>query len=92
MYSEDSNGMKCTVAQFEAEHFRIEIFGKHIPTKDQEAYRHMIAEYKILNINPPDFRLQIKKLKSQGFKTEPAFAKLLGLEGNPYEALLKINI
>ena len=54
----------------------------------------MIIEHKILQENDEKFRRDIIKLKERGLKTEPAFAKLLGLEGNPYQALLdyKVNL
>ncbi len=51
----------------------------------------MIVEHRILEQKGIEFRYKIKKLKSNGIKTEPAFAKLLKLEGNPYDELLKLK-
>lgn len=71
--------------------FEIEIFGQDIPTQQQNAYRHMLIEHRILLEKGEQFRLQIIELKKQGYKTEPAFAKLLGLKGDAYEELLKLK-
>ncbi|WP_251029892.1 MULTISPECIES: DUF4269 domain-containing protein [unclassified Pedobacter] len=71
--------------------FEIEIFGQNTPTTQQNAYRHMLIEQKLLLAKGEKFRQDIIDLKNQGYKTEPAFAKLLGLEGNPYEELLKLE-
>jgi len=78
-------------ANFFTADFEIEIFGQDIPTQQQNAYRHMLIEYKILLEKGENFRLQVIELKRQGYKTEPAFAKLLGLQGDPYEELLKLK-
>lgn len=48
----------------------------------------MIKEYTILLEKGEEFRKQIIALKLRGIKTEPAFADLLGLEGDPYKAIL----
>lgn len=71
--------------------FEIEIFGQHIPTKDQLGYRHMLVEHALLTEMGEGFRSAVLDLKRQGMKTEPAFAKVLGLEGDPYQALLRFE-
>ena len=81
--------IKTTIATFNGAVFQIEIFGQQIPSKEQDAFRHMLIEYKILKEKDSIFTEEIISLKKSGLKTEPAFAKLLGLEGNPYEELLK---
>ncbi|MGX5686911.1 DUF4269 domain-containing protein [Chryseobacterium cucumeris] len=82
------NGEKCMTLNFVLDGFPIEIFGQNKPTIQQNAYLHMIAEYKILQEKGEEFKQKIIELKKQGIKTEPAFGLLLGLE-NPYEDLLK---
>ncbi|MGE8553521.1 MAG: DUF4269 domain-containing protein [Chryseobacterium jejuense] len=82
------NGEKSIVLNFMLEEFPIEIFGQNKPSTEQNAYRHMIAEHKILQEKGEKFKQKIIELKKQGIKTEPAFGMLLGLE-NPYEDLLK---
>jgi hypothetical protein len=82
------NDEKSVVVNFALEGFLIEIFGQNKPALQQNAYRHMIAEYKILQEKGENFKHKIIKLKKKGIKTEPAFGLLLGLE-HPYEDLLK---
>lgn len=91
VYSTEQNGIVSTIAKFKTDNFLFEIFGQNIPTEKQNAYRHMIIENRILKEKGIEFKQKIKKLKSSGIKTEPAFAKLLGLNGNPYVELLKLE-
>ncbi|UMQ41446.1 DUF4269 domain-containing protein [Chryseobacterium sp. Y16C] len=84
----DTDNEEFLVCNFELEEFPVEIFGQNKPVIEQNAYRHMIAEYKILEKKGKDFKQKIIELKKKGIKTEPAFGILLGLE-NPYEDLLK---
>lgn len=79
---------ETVIASFLAATFEIEIFGQNIPTKEQNGYKHMIIEHQILEKKGEDFRREIIKLKQNGFKTEPAFAELLGLKDDPYLELL----
>lgn len=81
-----SNGR--VIANFYLEEFPIELFGENAPATEQWGYRHLIVEEKILLEQGPAFKAQIIALKRAGIKTEPAFAQLLGLEGDPYLALL----
>lgn len=82
-------GKECIVLNFTLEEFPIEIFGQNQPVTEQNAYRHMIAEYKIMQEKGEEFKQKIIELKKKGIKTEPAFGMLMNLE-NPYEDLLKL--
>lgn len=82
------NGIESLVCNFKLDGFPIEIFGQNKPTTQQNAYLHMIAEYKILQKKGENFKQKIIELKKKGLKTEPAFGILLNLK-NPYEDLLK---
>ncbi len=89
VYSKKQYGVESTIAKFKTDAFLFEIFGQNIPSEKQNAYRHMIIEHRILEQKGVAFRNEIIKLKSKGLKTEPAFAKLLKIKGNPYDELLK---
>ncbi|HEY0655930.1 MAG TPA: DUF4269 domain-containing protein [Chryseosolibacter sp.] len=79
------------VCRFIQQDFPIEIFCQPVPVKQQMAYRHMIIEHWLLHTRGPAFRKKIHELKKDGVKTEPAFAQLLNLEGDPYDALLRFE-
>ena len=81
------NEIESTICNFELEGFPIEIFGQNKPVAQQNAYLHMMAEYKIIQKKGEDFKQKIIDLKKKGIKTEPAFGMLLNLE-NPYQDLL----
>ena len=80
------------IANFYLDGFEIEIFGQNIPTEEQMGYRHMLVEYKLLEERGETFRQRIRELKAEGYKTEPAFAFELGLEGDSYDALLELEV
>lgn len=82
------DGEQTVLANFNIEGWPVELFGQQVPVKQQAAYRHMVVEYYYLQQHGSAFRQQIIGLKQQGYKTEPAFAKLLNLPGDPYQALL----
>ncbi len=85
------NGNQAIVVNFFIKEFEIEIYGQAIPTKEQYGYRHMIIEDKILKLGGNKLKREIINLKRNGMKTEPAFAKYLNLNGNPYKELLKLE-
>jgi hypothetical protein len=69
----------------------IEVFGQALPTAHQYAYRHLVVEHAVLRAGGPAWYTAVRRLKAQGLKTEPAFAALLQLPGNPYEAVLTLE-
>ena len=46
-----------------------------------------MAERRLLDLGGPYFREAILTLRNRGMKTEPAFASVLGLAGDPYVAM-----
>ncbi|SFH29238.1 DUF4269 domain-containing protein [Pontibacter chinhatensis] len=84
-------GQESIVASFWLDDFEVEVFGQSTPSREQHAYRHMLVEYKLLQKYDEPLRQQVVHLKKQGVKTEPAFARLLNLPGDPYEALLRLE-
>lgn len=84
------DGILRTVIHFKADGWWIELFGQPRPTRQQNGYRHMAVESRVLKILGEVFKCQVIALKRSGVKTEPAFARLLRLEGDPYEALLQL--
>lgn len=89
VHASHQRGVLSTTVNFNVETFPIEIFGQPVPTDQQYAYQHMLIEHRILGERGFEFREEIIRLKLEGMKTEPAFAAVLGLEGDPYEALLE---
>ncbi len=85
---ETTNILMC---YFFIDGFDIEIYASNEKTTNMNGYRHMMVEAKLLNLYGNDFRNKVLELKKKGFKTEPAIAKLLNLDGDPYLALLKLE-
>jgi hypothetical protein len=88
----DLNGIETVISTFDFDGFQFEIVGQPIPVTEQAAYRHMAIEWRILEQRGDSFRREIISLKESGVKTEPAFARLLGLPGDPYEAMLDYSV
>lgn len=78
------------VAHFFHQGLEIEIFADSKPSIQQNAYRHMLIENRILELSNSDFREQIIDLKKKGYKTEPAFGKLLNMK-DAYTELLSLE-
>ena len=73
---------------FQTETYPIEFFIHTTAVRDQRAFQHLVVEYILLQRHGANFREMIRSLKASGLKTEPAFAQVLGLNGDPYIALL----
>lgn len=75
------------VIEFYYQNFEFQLFIQDQPTEEQYAYLHMVVEWHVLQ-KYPDWKEQIRHLKENGMKTEPAFCQLLDLKGDPYTALI----
>lgn len=78
------------VAGFTAEGWAFEIFGAAEPVADQAGWRHFCVEERLLALGGAALRARVMAWRQEGMKTEPAFATALGLEGDPYAALLEL--
>jgi ribosomal protein S18 acetylase RimI-like enzyme len=79
------------VAAFRIGDIAIEVFGQPLPVHEQRGFRHMVIEGQLLVYGGAALRDQVRALKRAGIKTEPAFAELLSLAGDPYSALLELE-
>lgn len=86
----ESTGAPASVINFVADRFPIQLFAQPIPVTRQKAYRHMIAEARLLRLAGSVAKEAIRVLKRRGIKTEPAFAHYFGLPGDPYETLYQL--
>lgn len=84
----DKHGISSVVAAFNYRGDSFEIFGQSVPVEHQNGYIHMLVEYRILQLMGQNFKNEIRNLKRNGFKTEPAFGKMLKIDSDPYRALL----
>ena len=85
-------GRSTALIQFRAEGFAFELFAQDRPPELQEGYRHMVLEARLLELAGESGRDRVRRLRAAGWKTEPAFAHWLGLEGDdPYQALLGLE-
>lgn len=88
LYCKEIDQLPSVIARFSVAGFTVEVFGQSQAVSLQNGYRHMLIENEILQQKGETFKQEIIRLKKQGLKTEPAFAKLLGIQGDPYQGLL----
>jgi hypothetical protein len=85
------DGLPTAIGQFTYQDFPIEIFGQPRPVTTQRAFRHLVVEERLLRHGDVGVRQQIRHLKIQGLKTEPAFAAVFALSRDPYHTLLQLS-
>jgi ribosomal protein S18 acetylase RimI-like enzyme len=79
------------VASFTHDGTAFEVFAQPIPVHTQAGFRHMIVEGRLLSVGGAALRDRILAAKRAGAKTEPAFAALLGLPGDPFASMLALE-
>jgi len=69
--------------------WEVELFCQVRPTAAQAGVRHFQVEHRLLTLAPA-LGPVVRDRKAAGLKTEPAFAAVLGLAGEPYRAMLDL--
>jgi hypothetical protein len=82
---------RAVSVRFDAMGTAIEVYGEATPVLAQLGYRHMVVEARLLAVGGAALRERVRALKVRGMKTEPAFAHVLELVGDPYLALLELE-
>jgi hypothetical protein len=84
------NGLPSLVSRFQVREMPVELFAQPRHSEEQNAYRHLLAEARLLREGGEEATLAIRDLKLDGIKTEPAFGQYFCLSGDPYETLLTL--
>lgn len=87
----DGGGAPAVVAGFAAHGWAFEVFGQALPVAEQLGWRHFAVERRLLALGGAALREAVLRRRRAGLKTEPAFADVLRLAGDPYQALLGLE-
>lgn len=87
-----THGDRPLVAEFTHLGWSFEVFAAPVPVIDQAGWRHFDVERRLLSIGGERLRNAVRTQRLAGLKTEPAFAAVLALAGDPYSALLKLYL
>jgi hypothetical protein len=89
LYQWTSSG-RPVVARFECSGWPFEVFGDTRPVDQQYGWLHFEIERRLLALDDGRLRKAVLQQRSLGIKTEPAFAAVLGIGGDPYRGLLEL--
>lgn len=84
-------GREVVKSNFIFHNFEFELFGQAKPVHKQNAYLHMIIEHNLMK-KDPSLKGKVLNLKKQGYKTEPAFCKILNITEDPYLGLIQFGV
>ncbi|MBY8826170.1 DUF4269 domain-containing protein [Sphingomonas colocasiae] len=87
-----ASGARAIIADFVSHGWSFEIFGQAVPVRDQQGWRHFRVEQRLLALGGEGLRRAVLEKRRAGMKTEPAFAAVLGLPGDPYRAMLDLEM
>ena len=88
---QEVNNLPVVVCKFEAGGFPVEIFAQPRPVEQQNAYRHLLVEARLLGLAGEAAKRDIRQLKRAGLKTEPAFGEYFALPGDPFSTLYNLS-
>lgn len=86
-----AGGSRTVSASFSFDGVSFDVFAQQTPSVRQRGYLHFLIEERLLKLGGLSFANKIKEARSEGLKTEIAFAKVLGLVGDAYEAMLELQ-
>ncbi|WP_299492895.1 DUF4269 domain-containing protein [Acaryochloris sp. IP29b_bin.137] len=89
-YDSIAQNLPAVIVKFNSMGWDIELFCQTIPTEQQWGVRHFQIEQRLIELDPR-LRIAVQQLKQKGIKTEPAFAQVLGVDGDPYLAMLELE-
>jgi hypothetical protein len=78
------------VARFAWGGWPFEVFGDSRPVDQQPGWVHFEIERRLLALDDGQLRNAVARQRLQGIKTEPAFASMLGISGDPYRGMLDL--
>ena len=86
-----TSGTRPAIARFVWDGWPFELFGDLLPVDRQQGWIHFEVERRLLALDDGRLRRAVGKLRADGLKTEPAFAAVLGIPGDPYRGLLELS-
>ena len=92
LWARTIRGRQAVIAAFRFSEFTFEIYAQREQSEMQYGFRHMVVESRLLDLGGARMRDDIRRMKREGVRTEPAFAMYLGLnQEDPYESLLRLE-
>ena len=82
--------LPAVVCNFRAKRFAFALSAQALPVEEQDAYKHMVAEARLLREGGEEALEAIRELRAKGLPTEPAFGQYFCLEGDPYGKLAEL--
>lgn len=69
----------------------VEVFAQACPTHQQHGYRHLVVERRLLIIGGAELQRAVRDQRHGPGSVEGAFARTLGLDGDPFAAVLALE-
>jgi hypothetical protein len=85
------DGQPTVVASFRFQGIPFELFAQNQESVRQRGYLHFQIEERLMKLGGLGLKTKLQEARIKGLKTEPAFAQVLGLPGDPYAALLRLQ-
>lgn len=86
------SGGRPLVAAFGIDHWPVEVFASPVEVDRQAGWRHFVVERRLLELGGEALRQRVLGLRRAGARTEPAFAAVFGLQGDPYAELHRLSL